>query len=338
MKKLLWFALAFGAGIAGAAEQTIRLAPTAAELPRRIGPLYLQGEPHQFDPPSLGISYQYNGNGLSLTIYVYDAGIEDIPDGGDTAASCMQFEQAKGDVLGAGYGHPTLESQQLARLAPPADLPLAREAVFEFQRDGEQTVSYLWITAVGKHFVKLRFSVNAQLRDELPEARRAVLTALGTAISPHLQPVVPTEKPGTTININAGGSSDDMAAGFMYVMLLSGVADKSSGQLPVCGGEFVPSFDEEVGVYRTLLGIEPKEGPSPLVRQLMRADQAGYLEELVWAEMHRDSWDDSPPAELSLADYKKWKKKNLRRFHMEPFGRVVIGYPRPMPLEPADSP
>ena len=336
MKSFIRAAFICGAAIAGAAETTVTLAPTAVEMPRRIGPLFLDGEPHKYDPPSLGISYQYSGNGLSLTIYVYDAGFESIPDGGDTVASCLQFEQAKHDVLAAGYTGTRLRSQQLARLAPPADLPLAREAVFEFQRDGRATVSYLWLTAVGKHFLKLRFSVNEKFRDELPEARRAVLTALGTAMGPHLQPVDPkAEKPGVSINIHDGGSIDDMAAGMMYLVLLSAVADGTAvGEAPICGGEFVPGFEQETGIYRAMLEVEKEGDPAPLVRKLQQAEQAGFLDELVWSEMHRDSWGESPPASLTLDDYKKWKKKNLKRLRLEPFGSVVIDHPRPMALEP----
>jgi hypothetical protein len=342
MTKAFWLALALscGAGLAQAAEQTITLAPTAAEFPLRIGPMHLQGEPHKFDPPSLGVSYQYSGNGLSLTLYVYDAGIENIPDGGDTVQSCMQFEQAKQDVLAAGYGGTRLKSQQLARLAPPADWPLAREAVFEFQRDGQPTISYLWLTAVGKHFVKLRFSVNAQLRDELSDARHAVLSALGTAIGPHLLPVDPGAKEkNTTINLNAGSESvEDMSTGILYLAILSTLADKSSDQAPVCGGEFIPSFESDVSLYRALFTFEPKGEASPLVKQLMRADEAGYLDELVWVEAHRDIWGETVPEGLALGDYKQWKKKNLERFRMDPFGGVTVGRPRPLPLEAADAP
>jgi hypothetical protein len=341
MKKSSWLAcglsLTWGTGIAAAAADTIKLEPTAVEFPRRIGPMYLQGEPHKYDPPSLGVSYQFSGSGLSLTVYVYDVGLEDIPDGGDTVVTCKQFEQAKQDVLAAGYGNTVFVSQQLARLAPPADLPLAREAKFEFRRDGRATVSYLWLTAVSGHFVKLRFSVNEQLRDELPEARRAVLTALGTALGPHLQPVAAdTQKPGTTMSITSG-AVDDMATGFMYLLLLSGVADKADHG-PVCGGEYVPSFEEEVGLYRALFEIDPEDGPSPLLTRLMQADKAGYLEELIWTEAHRAEWGESPPAGLTLGDYKPWKKKNLKRFRMQSFGAVAVGQPRPLPLEAADTP
>ena len=130
----------------------------------------------------LGSSYQYLGRGLSLTIYVYDAGVEAIPDGADNIPVCDQFEDAKNGVTKAGYRDMALKSEQMVRLAPPGDVLLAREAVFEFVRQERKTISYVWVTAAAKNFIKLRFSLDAELRDEVPEARRALLDALGEAV------------------------------------------------------------------------------------------------------------------------------------------------------------
>ena len=77
----------------------------------------------------------------------------------------------------------TLKSEQLVRLSPPDDAPLAREAVFEMDRRGQHAVSYVWITGAAKHFVKLRFTMDrAAHATKSLEARRAVLNALGAAI------------------------------------------------------------------------------------------------------------------------------------------------------------
>ncbi len=66
---------------------------------------------------------------FSLTVYVYDAGIADIPDGGDyrfRRVTCSK--EAKQEIGAAGYTDVRLISEQLVRLAPPADVPLARES------------------------------------------------------------------------------------------------------------------------------------------------------------------------------------------------------------------
>jgi hypothetical protein len=212
-----------------------------------------------------------------------------------------------------------------------------REAVYEMKREGDPVVSYVWVTTVAGQFIKLRFTLDQRLRDEAIDARRAVLLAFGTAIKPHLASVDPdAKKPGTSIGFNMGSLNDDIgSAGIMYPMLLSAVAKKDPASLPLCGGELVPTFETEVGLYRTLF-IDGSDGRKTKTGgQIAKADEAGLLEELVWTELHRDSWGDSIPDGLTLAKYKTWKRKNLKGFRRPSFGTVSFDYPRPLPPEPA---
>ena len=188
--------MALALASASARAEPVKLLPGPFELPDRIGPMRFDGKPRKYDDPRLGASYQYLGGGLSLTVYVYDLGAENIPDGGDTRLVCEAFEGAKGDVLHAGYQDVVVKTEQLARLDAAAEAPVAREAVFEFMRDNRPTVSYLWVTGASKEFVKLRFSVDEKYRDELGEARRTVLDALGEALKPHLHEASPDTKEG----------------------------------------------------------------------------------------------------------------------------------------------
>jgi hypothetical protein len=319
---------------------TIRLEPTPLEMPRRIGPMRLTGEPHRYEQAALGVSYQYVGSELSLTVYVFDIGVTDIPDGGDTVPTCMMFEQAKQDLMRAGYADTALKSQQLVRLSPPDESPLAREAVFEYVRQERPTISYIWLTAAAKHFVKLRFSMSKDLRDESVEARRAILTALGDAIKPHLQPAdqAGEKKSGPSLNLTLGGDEDDVAVGFMYQLLLSGLADKSPERIPVCGGKIEPDFETEVATLTAMAEIESGGGDAKFGKQLAAAVESGFTEELIWSEMHRETWGETPPEGLDLTGYQSWKKKNLKRFRRPVLGEVVISDPRPMPIEAPDAP
>jgi hypothetical protein len=339
--KRLWFGLIAcgGAQLACAAGEMLELLPSPLQMPKRIGPMFNADAPYKYGDPRLGVSYQYSGEGLSLTVYVYDAGVTDIPDGVDNIPVCEQFEEAKAGVV-QSYQNTQLKSEQLARLDPPAEAPLAREAVYEFERDKQPLVSFVWITAVAKNFVKLRFSVDARLRDEIPEARRAVLAALGAAVKPHQVAVdAKAEKPGTSININAAnGSTEEMAAGFMYLALLSTLVEKDPEQTPVCGGELVPSFETEVAAYRGMFVLEDTTGTTALGRHIAQIDKAGFLEEFVWTELHRETWGEQPPEGLTLGEFKKWRRKNLKRFHVPDFGSVVVDHPRAMVVEPAASP
>ena len=121
-----------------AAEETLKLLPSPLEMPRRIGPMASDGAAHSYEDPRLGSSYQYLGRGLSLTIYVYDAGVDAIPDGADNIPVCDQFEDAKNGVAKAGYLDMALKSEQMVRLAPPGDVLLAREARIRIRAPGAQ--------------------------------------------------------------------------------------------------------------------------------------------------------------------------------------------------------
>ena len=317
-----------------AAEGTVRLLPSPLVFPKRIGPMALVGEPHKYDDPRLGVSYQYGGQGLSLTVYIYDTGQADLPDGADTIPSCQEFETAKQGVE-QSYQKVELKSQYLARLNPPDATPQVREALYEYEREGKPSISYIWVTTVAKHFVKLRMSMDPRLRDEVADARREILSTLGGAIEPHLATVDPKAEPaGTTMNVNSlGGSKEDMASGFMYLVLLATVAEEFPDLGPVCGGEFIPSYEAELGVYRTLVDMDDKAAGKS-ARQLSLIAKADFLDEFVWVELHRESWGASPPEGLALADYKTWKGKNLKRFKAPTFGSMVVDHPRPLPPEP----
>jgi len=187
------------------ADDGVRLEPSPLQLPSHIGPLAITGTPHKYDQPALGVSYQYGAEGLSLTVYVYDAGQQDIADGADTMPSCREFEMAKRGVE-QSYQKVELKSQRLVRLGEDAAAPLVREAVYEFERESRPTISYIWVTAVAGKFLKLRFSADPHLRDELADARQAVLGEVAKAAQPFLKPADPNaKKPGTALNLPRAG-------------------------------------------------------------------------------------------------------------------------------------
>jgi hypothetical protein len=281
------------------------------------------------------VSYQYGGDGLSLTVYIYDSGETNLIDGADTISTCREFEIAKEGVLQT-YQKPQLKAEQLVRLNPPDDLPQMREAQYEYEREGNPTISFIWITTAAGHFVKLRLSMNPRLREELPEARRAVLGVMGEAIKPHL--VDPKDNAGSSVGFTLnglGGASDDaLQAGIWYLMRLNAVADRAPDQAPVCGGEFVPSLDTEVGIYRGMFEPGQKLAKSRLGKAIKKIDKAGFLEEYLWVDRHREAWGVVPPAGLTIPEYAKWREKKLKRFKPPDFGTVTIDHPRPLPLEP----
>lgn len=332
--------LAVGASSAAlAAGEKVVLAPSPLELPVKLGPLHLAGEPHKYEPAALGVSYQYEGRGLLMTVYVYDAGVKDIPDGGDSVPACEQVEEAKQGVTQAQYPNTTLTREQRVRLLPNEDFPLAREARYELDLKGQPSISYVWVTAAAKHFIKLRFSFVKSLSDEEIDARRAILEALGEAIKPHLAARTPEAKKdeGAATNITLGFDGD-MTAAMLYTTLLSGVLDQVPELSPPCGGVVVPSFDVDVGVLRAVGEMAGEDLDSKFIKRLASIEKAGFLEEFVWTDMHREEWGRTVPAGLDCTDYLKWKKKNLKRLKIPSLGSVTVSRPRALPLEGAAAP
>lgn len=317
-----------------AAEETVQLLPSPLLFPKRIGPMGLVGEPHKYEDPRLGVSYQYGGSGLLLTVYIYDSGQTGLSDGADTIPSCQEFETAKHDVE-QSYQKVELKSQYLARLNPPEAIPQVREALYEFEHEGRSIISYVWVTTAAKHFVKLRMSLDPRLRDEVPDARREVLSRLGEAIKPHLAPVDPNAKPpSTSINVNMDeGSTNEMAMGLGYLLTLTTVAEKSPELAPVCGGRFVPDYQTELAAYQAILKMNSETPDKPL-KKLAKVTDAGLLDEFVWVELHRESWGTTPPDGLALPEYQSWKKKNLKRYKPPYYGHIVVDHPRPLPPDP----
>jgi len=316
----------------------VKLLPGPFELPDRIGPMRYDGEGHKYGDPRLGSSYQYLGGGLSLTVYVYDLGAENIPDGGNTRLACEAFEGAKGDVMHAGYQDVTVKSEQLARLDPAADTPTAREAVFEYTRADRPTVSYLWVTGAAKEFVKLRFSIDDKYRDELAEARRTVLTTLGDALKPHLGPPDPDAgKSKASMALNGGGDADELGTAIVYLASLDVGSDEHPELIPLCGGEYVPDYAHELGAFQSVVGLSDARKHTKFARRLGEIASAGFLDEFVWTYRHREPWGMQPPEGLELEAFDKWRAKKLKRFVVPDFGSVNYDSPRPLPLEPAGA-
>jgi hypothetical protein len=337
MKPLLWMACAWSCvGAVYADDSRLRLEPTSLEIPRQFGPLSYRGTPDSFGDPALGTGYRFNAPGMALTFYAYDSGISDIPDGAESVVVCEEFEHAKSDVSKAGYGHTVHKGDQLVRLSPPEDHPLAREAAFEFEIETHPVLSFLWFTGFDKHFIKVRFTADAQLRDDVPELRRAVLDALGDAIGPGSTPAkVQEDKNSIDIAFGDAGQ-DEMTAGFLYAGMLGAIAEKAPESGPVCGGEFVPDFPTEMSVYRGLISMRDPKDKSRLLDRLASIDAAGFLDEFLWMDLHRDEWGTTPPEGLEVGAYQAWRKKNLRKFKRPSFARLVIHHPRPLPVEPLD--
>ena len=182
---LLGVALVLCAGTASPvplSDNTVRLLPSKFRLLQNIGPLRYTGS-NRYTDRRLGRSFGYGASGISLTIYVYDFGMRSLPDGPDSVAACEQFERAKREIeTGGNYQNVVLRREVTRRMRDTADAPLAREAVYEFDRNGIHATSLLWVTVADGYFVKLRLSMRSEVADEVDDARMQILATMAEAI------------------------------------------------------------------------------------------------------------------------------------------------------------
>ena len=138
---------------------------------------------------------------------------------------------------------------------------------------------YVWLTTAGKHLLKLQLMTLESNRDRVPEVRRLILGALGTAIAPHLAPVDPNAKPPQdSININGLDAADDeMEFGFVYLSTLSAIIDKQPERGPVCGGVYEPEVEEDLAAYQ--MAIKVNAGStlrSSALKGMVAAEKSGF--------------------------------------------------------------
>ncbi len=123
----------------------------------------------------------------------------------------------------------------------------------------------------------------------------------------------------------------------MYLMFVSALADKDPSAAPPCGGTIIPSFATELSVFQSMLASDATN-KSAFGQKLVAIEKAGFLDEFVWMERHQEPWGNDPPDGLELADYKKWRKKNLKKFNVPDFGSVGVKQVRALPIEAAEAP
>lgn len=334
-----------GGAVAHAAalgDNTVKLLPSKFRLAQNIGPLRYSGE-NRYSDRRLGKSFGYNTSGISLTIYVYDYGIRDIPDGPDSVAACEQFESAKREIeYGGNYQNVQLRHEVSRRMQDIAGAPLAREAMYEFDRNGVHAISMLWLTAADGYFVKLRLSLRREVADEQEEARAQLLDALANSFAARpARPAAPAvnEQQDSSIAVDTSGDPSDAALWLTYAVELVHASREQPQTRPPCGGPFVPGFAAELAARSAALR-EYQARPAALrnsnyFEALARVDAAGFLDEYVWHFLRNESLDHTPSANLELAAFEQFRQRELASHVVLTGAHVRINAVHVLPLDPA---
>jgi hypothetical protein len=340
----VWAAFTGVAGGAPLGDNTVRLAPSQLKLPQNIGPLRFTGQ-NRFSDRRLGRSFAFNASGISLSIYVYDYGISDIPDGSDSVPLCEQFEGAKGEIeRGGNYQNVVLRSEASRPLGEGPDAPTAREAVYEFDRHGIHATSVLWLTAIEGHFLKLRLSLRTEVADELDEARPEILAAIAEAVSQRRKSVPARPVPAVqeaSIEVDSHYDAETGALWLTYALELVKFSREHPDTRPPCGGRLVPGYAAELAARRAALAEYRARTPdlrtSRYFDELQRVEDAGYLDEYTWTHFRDDRRDVTPSPGLQLSDFEEYRQRELLSHVAQSGARVRIITVRALP-DPARVP
>jgi len=337
-----WGLPAAGALAAALGDNMVRLAPSPFKLPQNIGPLRYSGE-NRYSDRRMGRAFTYNASGISLKIYVYDFGLRGTPDGPNSQAACEQFESAKREIEGGGnYENVTLRGEFSRAMSAEATSPVAREAVYEFDRNGIHAVSVLWVTVAKGYFFKLRLSLRAEVADELDEARQQILGSIAAALPARpAEPSPDVAQPIKEASIDVEPTLDtaSVASWLAYAIELTRFSGEHPDMRPPCGGQLVPEFVAELAARQAALReyrLRPAgERTSNYFNELDRVDAAGFLDEYVWHYLRKDRRDSTSPPDLALEAFGQFRERELAAHVVQSGARVRINEVRVLPAPPA---
>ena len=126
-------------------------------IPKQVGGLPYKTA-KKYEEAELGVSLSYQGEGATLTIFLYRGGIPLIPDGVDSDVFTSQFGQAKNDILTAKtWTTVCLVSEGTVLIGRKADIK-ARRALYDVSVGDTQYSTILYLTAGRNRFYKARLT------------------------------------------------------------------------------------------------------------------------------------------------------------------------------------
>lgn len=129
-------------------------------FPDRLGSVTLwKGD--RYPQAALGHGVEYRAPGFAGSVYVYDGGNPNIPDGTANNIVRAQFTQARNDIFAIQRQRNLPDPQLITERPIRAGNIEFLAASYRFVRNDVDSVSLVALTGFRRHFVKLRVSVPA---------------------------------------------------------------------------------------------------------------------------------------------------------------------------------
>ncbi|MHC4118411.1 MAG: hypothetical protein ACYSWO_12995 [Planctomycetota bacterium] len=287
----------------------------------------------KYDQPGYGYCVRYQGRRLKADIYIYDGGLNNIPNG------CGN-ELVKGQASSIGQMLKVMQQKGLYGQVKSLDSGVRpqqgpiRFAWNKYQllqpagaKDGYTGIlhSESFVTGFGGKFVKIRLTYN---KENSPEGKKTSELLTGQIVRLLKAAATPAEGEQRCFALRTDGSLPEKRFAFWlgYLVARQAYILKNEDQYDMLFGVIVPGFEEELEARSSLAQIWKEigdKGEDKYLSDLELVHDAGFMREYVWTYLKRASWNE--PENLRMEDFKSWQKANLKEHKAETYGSIKVG-------------
>ena len=272
-----------------------------------------------------GFSYGYNlRSRIAATVYVYSAGQCPVPSGIDGPAITRMREQTLAEIRQA-YESVEPVTRETARFAGEKDeIPVLYD-LLKLQADGRPRVSTVWLWAARDHFIKIRISASSL--DDLDKMREF---AAAVARLAEAKPDTGKRKaPAWTLRVDGSLTESRRLAWMAYglgimtwIMKCTSVETASPGPLQLSFAAEQYARRKQTEVWRD---VGRRSDPVPYAEELIKVEDAGYLDDYLWRYLRRPAWGPVPQAVSARGDeFERWMAQNLPKHSPETRAGIVV--------------
>ena len=140
-------------------DETVALKEVNLTLPRTVGDIALKGK-KDFDQKELGYSVTFVSKVCHITLFVYDLGQKEIPNGKDNKPVMVQLERSINDLktLEKSGTYKNVQVMKGELPLPKTVLETFAAAGLTFDLDGRGCKSYVLLVGREKYFLKVRIT------------------------------------------------------------------------------------------------------------------------------------------------------------------------------------
>jgi len=162
---------------------------TGLVFPERIATLVKESEVTNFEAksPGLGVGVAYDGPGITVTVYLYTAGLKAVPHDLESPVLKEYFQEALRDVARAKemgyYSQVEKLSEDTAAWSDAGAETKSLHASFRVRRGNRDRLSHLYLLGFQNHFFKARFTCDQKIQETAERTQKEFLAELARILA-----------------------------------------------------------------------------------------------------------------------------------------------------------